>query len=301
MTIQMPPSVRRKAVLAGRPEWADALPGLVAELESAWSVRVGRAYPDGTEAYVAAAHPTDPGGAEAVLKIVVPRAGGHAEREITTLLRDGGAACARLLRHDRARGALLLERLGPSMAGRGLAAAEHRRLLAGLAARLWQRAPDLDLPTGAQQASELVASITRLWAELGRPCSARAVDHARRCAERRAAAHDPGRTRLLHGDVHAWNALARGDGWALVDPDGLHAEPEYDLGVIAREDPVALLAERPGERARHLAALTGRDAVAIEEWAAAERVSTGLLAVAIGLQPVGAQMLRAAEAVARAA
>ena len=148
------------------------------------------------------------------------------------------------------------------------------------------------------KAAGLVAHITRTWDELGRPCSVRAVDHARRCAERRGAAHDPARARLLHGDVHAWNALARGDGWALVDPDGILAEPEYDLGVIAREDPVALLAARPGERARHLAALTGRDAVAIEEWAAAERVSTGLLAVAIGLEPVGTQMLRAAEAVA---
>jgi streptomycin 6-kinase len=49
----------------------------------------------------------------------------------------------------------------------------------------------------------------------------------------------------VHGDVHQWNALeAPADveqGFKLVDPDGLLAEAEYDLGVIMREDP-----RRPG-------------------------------------------------------
>ena len=31
-------------------------------------------------------------------------------------------------------------------------------------------------------------------------------------------------------------------GYKLVDPDGLVAEPEYDLGIVMREDPVELLA-----------------------------------------------------------
>ena len=92
---------------------------------------------------------------------------------------------------------------------------------------------------------------------------------------------------LVHGDVHQWNALRRGDGWALVDPDGLLAEPEYDLGILMREDPVELMTGDPRDRARWLAARTGLDATAIWEWGAAERVSTGLLCLAIDLQPVG--------------
>jgi len=41
---------------------------------------------------------------------------------------------------------------------------------------------------------------------------------------------------LLHGDVHQWNTLQAGVDWKLVDPDGLLAEPEADLGVLMREE-----------------------------------------------------------------
>jgi streptomycin 6-kinase len=125
------------------------------------------------------------------------------------------------------------------------------------------------------------------------------VDHALACAGRRARAYDPARALLVHGDVHQWNALAAGDGFKLVDPDGLVAEPEYDLGIVMREDPVELLTGDPMDRARGLAARTGLDAEAIWEWGVVERVSTGLLGTRIGLQPVAAQMLRAAEVIAR--
>ena len=60
--------------------------------------------------------------------------------------------------------------------------------------------------------------------------------------------------------------LRAGDDWKLVDPDGLLAEPEADLGVLMREDPVELLTGDPGDRARWLAARTGTDPVAIVEW-----------------------------------
>jgi streptomycin 6-kinase len=54
--------------------------------------------------------------------------------------------------------------------------------------------------------------------------------------------------------VHEWNALqAPGGGLRLVDPDGLLAELEYDLGVMMREDPVELMHGDPRERVRRLA------------------------------------------------
>jgi streptomycin 6-kinase len=84
----------------------------------------------------------------------------------------------------------------------------------------------------------------------------------------------------------------------LADPDGLLAEAEYDLGVLMREDPVDLMAGDPFERARMLAARTDLDATAIWEWGAVERVSTGLLLTKINLQPVGRDMLAAADLVA---
>lgn len=101
----------------------------------------------------------------------------------------------------------------------------------------------------------------------------------------------------LIGGVHQWNALKANGGFKLIDPDGLLAEPEYDLGILMREDPVELLEGDAFERARWLAKRTNLDAAAIWEWGVVERVSTGLLCTKIGLQPVGLDMLAVAERV----
>jgi len=95
------------------------------------------------------------------------------------------------------------------------------------------------------------------------------------------------------------NALQAGAQFKLVDPDGILAEAEYDLGVLMRGDPVELLEDAdPRERARWLATRTGLDAVAIWEWGVIERVSTGLHCERIGLQPLGRETCAAADAVA---
>ena len=125
-----------------------------------------------------------------------------------------------------------------------------------------------------------------------------AVEHALLCAEIRIAAHDDERAVLVHGDVHQWNALRAGDAFKLVDPDGLLAEAEYDLGVLMREDPVELLQGDPRERSRWLAKRCRLDAGSIWEWGVVERVSTGLLCSQVGLQPVGRDMLAVADHVA---
>ena len=109
----VPEAVRRKALAAGAARWLDELPPLVAGIERDWSVTVGRAYEDATEAYVADATTDD--GVPVVLKLMVPRDGAAASNEITVLRLAGGEGCVRLLRHDVARGALLLERLGRSL------------------------------------------------------------------------------------------------------------------------------------------------------------------------------------------
>jgi streptomycin 6-kinase len=238
-----------------------------------------------------------------VLKLLVPRDWAVARHEVVALRAAAGRGCVRLLRHDVDRGALLLDRLGPSLHERGLPLAERHEVLCAVATRFWRPSAELgadarDLPTGAERALQCAEAVVRWWAELDRPCTERAVEHAVVCAERRAAAHDDERAVLVHGDVHQWNVLADGDGWALVDPDGLLAEPEYDLGVVMREDPEDVLDGDPLARARWLAARTGRDATAIWEWGVVERVSTGLLATRIGLQPVGRQMLAVADLVA---
>jgi len=88
----------------------------------------------------------------------------------------------------------------------------------------------------------------------------------------------PERSVIVHGDLHDTNALSSGGGFKLVDPDGLLAEAEYDLGITMREDPLELFHGDPFDRARSLASLTGLDPTAIWEWGVVERVSTCLYA-----------------------
>jgi streptomycin 6-kinase len=301
--VLVPEVVRNKALAAGATVWLDELPGLIADLERDWDITVGRPFPDATEAFVAEASGPGPGpepGRGAVLKLMIPRPGDHARNEITVLRLAGGDGCVRLLRADEARGAMLLERLGRPLHQLGLPLARRLEILCATATRLWRPVPaDCVLPAGADKARWLIGHIQSAWAALGHPCPERAVDYALACAARRAEAHDDERAVLVHGDVHQWNVLeALQGGFKLVDPDGLAAEAECDLGVLMREDPVELRDGDPWARARWLARRCDLDATAIWEWGAAERVSTGLLATLIGLQPAGREMLATADYVA---
>jgi streptomycin 6-kinase len=281
-------ATRKRAIAAGAGAWLEKLPGLVASLEAEWTITVGRALTGGSEAFVAEAELH--GGAPAVLKLLMPT--GEPNNEIAVLRLGAGEGCARLLRDDPARGAMLMERLGPALGTLGLPPAQCREVLCTAAMRFWRPAPGGGFMTGAEKARWLAAFVTRTWEELGRPCPERAIEYALACAARREAAHDPARAVLVHGDIHQWNTLRAGDGYKLIDPDGLLAEPEYDLGVIMREDPID--AADPLSGARWLAARTGLDATAIWEWAAVERLSTGLVCTSLGLQPTGRALLEAA-------
>jgi len=291
--MEIPHVVRNKAVAVGAELWLSGLEDLVAGLAIEWGLTIGEPYTGGTEAYVCRVTLDD--GTPAVLKVLVPQADAAAE-EITVLRLAGGDACPVLYRADEARGALLIERLGPSMADLALPVEQRHALLCDLAARLWRPAPDVGLRTGAAKGEWLIEFVTRLWDELDHPCTEAAVADALGAARRRIAAHDDERASLVHGDVQQWNALRAGAGWKLVDPDGLLCEREYDLGILMREDP---LDGDLHERSRWLARRTGLDERAIWDWGVVERVSTGLLATRVDLQPLGRQMLAVADRLAQ--
>lgn len=165
------------------------------------------------------------------------------------------------------------------------------------AAAVWRPAAGSGLPTGADKARQLVDFVTTQWEELGHPCTEAAVEHALACAARRIAAHDDERAVLVHGDVHQLNALQVPglDTFKLIDPDGLLAEAECDLGVMMRNDPIELLDGDPWARAHWLAERCGLHATAIWEWGVVERVTSGLRCTRINLQPLGRHMLTVAD------
>lgn len=295
--VHLSETVRKRAIAEGHTDWIDQLPDLVRALEREWSIEVGRAYDEGTEAFVAKVELID--GTPAVLKILVPRRGGAIDDHEATVLRFAdGEGCPTLYRDDPSRGALLMEQLGPSMFALALPYEQRLPALCDAAATIWRPIPDSGLPTTAAKAAWLIEFVTTKWDALDRPCAERTIEHAIACGHQRLAADEPAQPLLLHGDVHQWNALQTGDGFKLVDPDGLVGDAEYDLGVILREDPDEPLATDPLATARWMADRHGLDATAIWEWSVLERVSTGLVTTEIGLQRVGRQLLSLADRLA---
>jgi streptomycin 6-kinase len=158
MTLRVPDVVANAAAAAGAGGWLRDLPRLVADVEAEWSVSVERPYPHASEAFVAEALLGD--GTPAVLKLLIPRDVADARHEITMLRLADGRGCARLLRHDAARGALLLERLGPSLYELGRPLAERLEILVTAAAAVWRPAAGSGLPTGADTARQLAGFVT---------------------------------------------------------------------------------------------------------------------------------------------
>jgi streptomycin 6-kinase len=291
--IDVPPSLHRARTAAGETAWLEALPGLVSEMASRWSLEIGTSYDGfGMNALVVEASTSD--GTPAVLKVAPPSDADKVAHEATVLRLADGDGCVRLLDADVDRRALLLERLGPSMYDLGVPRRQRHELLLGAAQRLWRPVDSsVRLQRGSERARWMIERLGHVWEQSERACSERVVADAIAGAERRAAAHDDGRAVLCHGDLHELNALQAGDGtFKLIDPEGVLAEPEYDLGVLMRNAPGE---DDLHERADWLAAATGCDRTAIWEWGTAERVLSGLWCRVVDHQPHGDKQLADAE------
>ena len=247
--------------VAGR-RWLAELPLVVAELSDRWRLTLGAAFAGGTAGYVAAA--TDSFGRQCVLKVAMPLDMSERddfERSVRAHELAAGQGCAVLLAHDTSASAMLLERLGPNLAELGLAVPEILEAIAATLCSFWRPITAGEgLRTGGDQARWLSSFIATTWEELGRPCERVVIDQALALCDRRAAAFDPNRAVLVHGDAHGWNTLDAGSGtYKFVDVEGLCSEREHDLGVVMREynevfmtadtprlvrDRAALLAER---------------------------------------------------------
>ena len=293
MTIDVPHSLRNARTAAGEAAWLDALPELVGEMASRWALTVGRSCDGfGMNALVVAVTTAD--GTAAVLKLGPP---GDAEKlalEATVLRLTDGDGCVRLFDADVERRALLLERLGPSMYDLEVPRRRRHELLLDAVRRMWRPVdPSVRLQRGPERARWTIERLEHVWEQSGRACSERVLADAIACAERRATAHDDARAVLCHGDLHELNALQADDGtFRLIDPEGVVAEREYDLGVLMRNAPGE---DDLHERADWLATATGCDRTAVWEWGTAERVLSGLWGRVVDHQPHGDKQLADAE------
>jgi streptomycin 6-kinase len=262
---------------------------IAASLADEWQLTLGEKMTGGTVAHVYEA--TDAAGEPCVLKVLpeLGEAEGDYDAERDLLLAARGRAYVEVLRHDDARQALLLERLGPKMADNGATVDEWIDALCALLLDAWEVdvAPTPSMWTAAQKCEWFVDFLDRKWREFGEPCSRAVIDEAITFAERRGAAFDPSAAIVVHGDAHAWNALAApGGGYKFIDPDPFFAEPVADLAVPMREWSGELLTGGDPRRATvarctRVAALTNCDPQAVWEWGFIERVSTALVGLAV--------------------
>jgi streptomycin 6-kinase len=291
--IDVPHSLRKARAASGEGAWLGALPELVGEMASAWSLTIGRSC-DGFGMNALVVEATTADGTAVVLKLSPPSDGEKLAREATVLRLADGQGCVRLLDEDIDRRALLLERLGPSMYDLGVPRRQRHELLVEAVTHMWRPVdPASGLQRGSERARWTTKRLEHVWEQSGRACSERVLADAIASSERRADAHDDARAVLCHGDLHDLNALqAEGGGFRLIDPEGVMAEREYDLGVLMRNAPAE---DDLHERADWLAAMTGCDRTAIWEWGTAERVLSGLWCRVIDHQPHGDKQLADAE------
>jgi streptomycin 6-kinase len=299
---ELPPKVVRNVAAMGESgaAWLTRLPALVAELQGRWGVTIGRTMPNATEAYVA--ETTSSQGETTVLKIPTP-GGDRARRELGVLLAADGRGYVRLLQHDPASGAMLLERLGPQLFQLGYPIERQIEIIcATLQDARRPPPPDLPLMTGAQKADSLADAVRSISPRFAGACSAQTVEAALRFAAQRRAAFDPATAVLGHGDAHCWNTLQdpAAGGFKFVDPEGLFIEPAHDLSISLREWSDDVLAGDPVERGRArcalLSRLTGVDPTPIWQWGLLENLVNGLLYLDVGAPDDAAPFLAVAEA-----
>ena len=185
----------------------DLLARIAHEAALEWDVELGQPFPLARFSYVA------PAGEGAVLKVTPPEDDESGE-EADALALWAGDGAARLLRCDRGRRALLIERAVPGSALATLPEDEATAVAVEIGLRLWRPAGEPfrwigdHVPRWLENAAshELAPLARELYASL-----------------------EPGRATLVHGDFHHHNILDAGGRHVAIDPKPYLGEPEFDV------------------------------------------------------------------------
>ena len=195
----------------------EPLARIAAEVAADWGVELGRPFAMSNYSYVA------PAGPGTVLKVTPPEDDEGDEEADALALWDGDGA-VRLLRRDRERRALLLERAEPGTDISQLPEDEATAVAIEVGMRLWRPAAEpfrwigdhvprwLDrAERSGQDGCDLIPLARELYETL-----------------------DVGRAVLVHGDLHHHNILRAGDRYLAIDTKAMLGEPEYDVPSFLR-------------------------------------------------------------------
>ncbi len=225
---------------------ADRLARSAREVAADWGLTLGAPFP-ASYSFVA------PAGDDAVLKLQ-PEEDDESTHEPDALTFWNGDGAPRLLRHDPARRAMLIERARPGQDASSLGDDEAIGVALGVGRRLWR-------PAERGRPYESVGDRVPLWLE---HAGAHALVDA---AKALYATLRPRADVLVHGDLHHHNLLRHGERWIAIDPKPIIGEREYDVATLLW-NPIGRLPTRATiERRIGLFAAAGLDERRIRAWA----------------------------------
>ncbi len=237
--------------------WLDQLPELIRDVVSAWELRLGA--PMEAEASCSWVAPCEtPRGEDAVLKLGYPHM--EARDESLGLAFWDGDPTVRLLRADRAKNAMLLERCVPGTPLRDEPEEVQDEVIAGLLRRLWREPPP-------DEGFRPLADMIEYWA--------RDASHDARDAELVAEALSVARElsasdvapALLATDLHAGNVLrAKRLPWLAIDPKPFIGDRCYD-GTQHLINCRRRMNREPIETVRRFGRLLELDEARFQRWA----------------------------------
>lgn len=193
-----------------------------------WGLTLGERYSWARFSFTA---PTD----GMVLKVTPPE-DDEADHEPDALTLWDGDGAVRLVRHDRARRAMLLERAVPGEDATTIPDDEAISVALGIGRRLWRRVEGGPFRRAHDE--------VRRWLNDAARSGHRYIAIAERTFARMERREDV----LVHGDLHHYNLLSHGDAWVAIDPKPLLAEPEFDVVTLlwnpVHVAPTAAIVER---------------------------------------------------------
>jgi streptomycin 6-kinase len=253
--------------------WLNRIPQIIETASKRWNLTINPPF-ELSYNYVAPATRLD--GQRVVLKIGFPK-DPEFKTEIAALKVFNGDGIEKLLEEDLENSAILIERVMPGVPLSAMEDDEEAtRILARVMKQLWKPLPaNRQFPTIDDWAEGLINYKNKYEPGM-RNIPYPLVAKANELFSELIATSGP--AQLLHGDLHHDNVLRSGqDGWTIIDPKGVAAEPAYETAammrnphkvIVKRQDLGALLEKR----AEILAEELGFDKQRILKWAFAQTV-----------------------------
>jgi streptomycin 6-kinase len=250
---------------------AEDLERLARQVAGDWGLTLGRPMARSWHAFVA------PVSSDAVLKVTSP-VDDEANEEADALELWGGNGAAKLLRRERARRAMLIERARPGGDLAKLPEDEATAVAVDLGLRLWRPAAAPFRWIG-DHVPRWLAQAERI----GGPAAA-LIPSARTLYE----AIDVGRSTLVHGDFHHHNVLDAGGRYIAIDPKAMLGEPEFDVAPFLWNPIEQEITLEVAERRLAAFAAAGLDEARMRAWSV---IRVAYLGAYLGIDERDAELL----------